>query len=147
MYIVTGTPGTGKTTFAKKYAKEHAITYIDGNVIIDENNLSEGIDPETKSLIVDEKKFAVACHKRIREAKKNKEILIIDSHLSHYINSKYVTTCFVTECDLKVLKKRLEKRKYSKQKITDNLEAETFKVCRIDAKEIGHTIEIIDTTE
>ena len=42
--IVTGTPGTGKTTFSKEIAKEKNLKYIDVSKIIKENNLSEGFD-------------------------------------------------------------------------------------------------------
>ena len=55
--------------------------------------------------------------------------------------------CVVCKCDLKVLKKRLEKRKYSKQKIKDNLDAEIFDVCFIDAKKIQKNVLVLDTSK
>lgn len=143
IYIVTGTPGTGKTTFAKKIALEKNLKYFDGNEIIKNNSLSEGFDEKNNCTIVDEKKFSEVCEKLIENEKKD---LIIDSHLSHYISSNLVDVCYVIECDIKELQKRLEKRGYSKQKIKDNIDSEIFKVCRSDAKEFGHNIEIIDTT-
>jgi len=147
IYIVTGTPGTGKTTFAKKFAKENNFKYIDGNVIIDENKLSEGLDKETNSLIIDEYEFSKACEGIIAEAIDKKSDIIIDSHLSHYISPDLVDKCFVTECDLGILKKRLEERDYSSKKISDNLEAEAFKVCRGESLENGHNVEVIMTSD
>lgn len=144
-YIVTGTPATGKTTFAKNYAKEHNIAYIDGKELIKTNNLSEGFDKNNNCDIIDENKFAKVCEDLIKLFKDRDESLIIDSHLSHYINSELIKTCFVTECDLKILNQRLKDRKYNKNKIKDNLEAETFKICQIEAQENGHTVEIIKT--
>ena len=35
--IISGTPGTGKTTFAKKIAKEKNLEYIDVKKIIEQN--------------------------------------------------------------------------------------------------------------
>jgi len=146
IYIVTGTPGTGKTTFAKKLAKEKDLIYYDGNKIIKDNNISIGFDQEKDCVIVDEKVFAKVCNKIILDAKKENKSIIIDSHLSHNINSKLVDICFVTECDISVLNKRLEKRKYLYEKIRENLDAEIFKICRIEAQEKNHNIEIINTT-
>lgn len=143
VFIVTGTPGTGKTTFAKEFAKKNSCEYIDGNDIIKKNNLRESYDPETFSFVVDEEKFALVCLDFIKKYKKD---LIIDSHLSHYIPAKYVTTCFVTVCDLLTLKKRLLARGYSDKKVRDNLDAEIFRVCEVDAREAGHIVEIIETS-
>ena len=145
IYIVTGTPGTGKTTFAKKLAEEEGFEYVDGNNVIDKNNLGEGVDEEN-SIIVDEEKFADACKKIIQNLESQGKNAVIDSHLSLYIDPEYVDKCYVTVCELKELKKRLKARKYSTKKIRDNLDAEIFKVCENDAKEKGHKIKIIDTS-
>src|SRR3989344_3005263 len=107
--IVTGCPGTGKTTIAKKIARQKKL-----------NNFL------------------------IKMIKKEKN-LVLDSHLSHYIQSKYVDKCIVTKCDLKELKKRLKKRKYSKEKIRTNLHCEIFDVCHIEALENKHNVKVIKT--
>ena len=78
--------------------------------------------------------------KSSKNQEKNQNI-IIDSHLSHYLNSDY---CFVVKTDLKTLKKRLQKRKYSEQKIKDNLEAEIFDICHEEAKELKRNVLIIN---
>src|SRR3989344_3248469 len=68
--IVTGTPGTGKTTFAKKLAKLRSWRYIDVNKVIQENNLSEGYDRSRKCKIIDEKKLAKVLEKMIEDSRK-----------------------------------------------------------------------------
>ena len=73
--------------------------------------------------------------------------MVIDSHLSHYLDKKYVDLCVVVKCDIKVLKKRLEKKKYSKAKIRENLDSEILDVCLVEALENGHKIKVIDTTK
>jgi adenylate kinase len=140
-YIVTGTPGTGKTTFAKKYAKEHTLKYLDGKKIIAEHKLIESFDEARDCDVVDEEEFAKVCEKLLDE----ESFAILDSHLSHYISPKVVDVCFVTECALPELKRRLDARDYSEEKIRENLDAEIFRVCKTDAEEIGHTITLIDT--
>mgnify|MGYP001424622844 CR=1 FL=1 len=139
--IVTGTPGTGKTTLSKKIAKEKKLKYIDVNKIIKENNLSEGFDKKRDCEIIDTKKLNKTLIKIIKKEKN----LIIDSHLSHFLPKKYVDLCIVTKCSLKTLEKRLKKRKYSKSKIRENLDAEIFDTCRIEAEEKGHKIKVFFT--
>ena len=139
--IVTGSVGTGKTTIAKKLAKEFKHKYIDVNKIILEKKLATGYDKKRKCKIVDTKKLNKAL---IGLINKNRD-LVIDSHLSHFLPSKYVDKCYVTKCELKELEKRLKKRKYYKDKIRENLDTEIFDVCLEEAKEKGHNIEIIWT--
>ena len=145
MYIVTGTPGTGKTTFAKNFAKEKHIKYLSGNDLIKEFDLIETIDEKRKVNVIDENKFATVCEKIIKELNQNKEEAIFDSHLSHFIDPKLIDVCFVTHCKIEELNKRLKNRNYSEDKIKENIESEIFKICEIEAKEFGHNIKIINT--
>ncbi len=141
--IVTGTPGTGKTTLAKKIAKEKDHTYLDINKVIDENNLSTGFDKKRKAKIIDTKELN---KELIKIIKKNKN-LVIDSHLSHYLPLKYVDLCVVTKCSLKTLERRLKKRGYSKSKIRENLDAEIFDTCMVEALGKGHKVKVVFTDE
>jgi adenylate kinase len=139
--IVTGSPGTGKTTYAKKLAKELKYKYFDVNKIISEKKLSSGYDKKRKCKIIDTAKLNKVLISMIKKDKN----LVIDSHLSHYLPKKYVDKCIVTKCDLKQLEKRLKKRKYSKEKIRENLDAEIFDVCLEEAKENKHNVEVVYT--
>jgi len=141
---VTGTPATGKTVVAKKIAKQIKANYIDINKIISKHKLIDGYDKKRKSKIIDIKKLNKVLIDLIKKSKNN---LVIDSHLSHYLNKKYVDLCIVTKCDLKVLQERLKKRGYSKDKIRENLDAEIFDICLNEAKEKGHNILVVDTTK
>ena len=139
--IVTGTPGTGKTTYAKKLAEEKSLVYVDVTLLIKENKLFEKYDKKMDCVVVDIKKLN---KELIKFIKKNDKV-VIDSHLSHYLPPRYVDLCIVTKCDLKTLEKRLKKRKYSKAKIRENLDAEIFDTCRIEALEAGHKVKVVWT--
>jgi len=69
--IVSGTPGTGKTTLAKKLAKKLGFDYIDANKIIRRYGLSEGYDRKRKTKVIDVKKLNRALINEIRFIKKN----------------------------------------------------------------------------
>jgi adenylate kinase len=141
--IVTGTPGTGKTTIAKLIAKKYKLKYVDTNKIIKLNKLILRYDKKLQTNIVDHKKLAKIL---VQMIKKNNN-LVIDGHLSHYIPNKYVDLCVVTKCDIKILKKRLEKRKYNFEKIRENLDCEIFDVILNEAIELRHNIYVIDTSD
>ncbi len=142
--IVSGCVGTGKTKVAKAISKEKDYKYVNINQLAKRYNLSEWYDKRRKSYIVDTDKLNKFL---IDIIKKSNKRLVIDGHLSHYLDKEYVKLCIITKCDLKVLKKRLEKRGYSKNKIRENLDAEIFDVCKTEALENGHKIKVVDTTK
>ena len=142
--IITGSVGTGKTTLAKKLAKNLNYRYIDVNKLIEKEEISSGYDRKRRCKIIDIRRLNNLLINLINNSKKN---LIIDSHLSHYLPKKYVDLCVVTKCDLKVLEKRLRKRGYTKDKIRENLDCEIFDICLNEAKELRHRVIVIDTTK
>lgn len=140
--IITGTPGTGKTTIAKEISKRFKIKRIDANKLVLKEKLFEGYDRSRKTKIVDVKKLNTFLEKLI---KSSDESLIIDSHMSHFLKASLVDLCIVCKCKLPVLKKRLEKRGYSSDKVRENLDAEIFDICLNEAKERKHRILLVDT--
>jgi len=142
--IVTGTPGTGKTTIAKQIAKEFSLEYVDVSKFIEKEGLKESYDSERKCMVVDTGKLSKVLIKLINKSEKK---LVIDSHLSHYLPKKHVKLCVVTKCGLKELKKRLKKRGYDEKKLRENLDSEIFDICLVEAKEAGHEIFVFQTDE
>ncbi len=142
--ICTGSPGTGKSTISKMIAKKLKASYVDVNKLIKKYNLSVGYDKERKSKIIDIGKLKKVLAKLVKESKKS---LVIDSHLSHYLDRKLVDLCIVVKCDIKVLKKRLAKRGYHKSKIRENLDAEIFDICLMEAMALGHKVKVVDTSK
>ena len=126
----------------KKLSKKLKAKYVDVNEIIKKNNISDGYDKKRKCKIIDVKKLNKILEKVIKESK---ESLVIDSHMSHFLNPKLVDYVVITKTSLKKLKNRLKKRKYSKSKIEENLEVEIMDVCFNEAKELGHKVKIVNT--
>ena len=163
---ITGTPGTGKTYLAKKLAKIAGMEYFDLNEYIKENRLYNGYDKKDKTYDVDVKKLEklnklfsryhsknpimnklvnknINIKKIISTTKKIKKSsgIIIDSHLSHYLDSDY---CIVVKSDIKNINKVIKARNYGKKKIKDNIESEIFDICLGEAKSLKRKILIVN---
>jgi adenylate kinase len=142
---VTGTPGCGKTTYAKKLSKEKKLPYVNVTGLLKKKKMHERYDRSLQTYVFDVKKVVKLCVDLIKVAQKKGEGLVLDGHLSHYVPSIYIDSVIVVKCDLKTLKKRLEQRKYSQKKIRENLDAEILDVCLIEAKELGHIVKVVRT--
>ena len=141
---VSGSVGCGKTTISKELAKKINYQYLSLNELIKEKKLEGKHLKKFDSYEVDIKKLNKVVEKIIKNSKKN---LVIDGHMSHYLDKKYVDLCVVCKCDLIELKRRLEERKYNKDKIRENLDSEIFDVCLVEAFENKHKVLVVQTDE
>jgi len=117
--VITGTPGTGKTTVLKAlrgrgydtkqisdlYESSSLGEFKDGEIVVDTDALSK-LDPSEE---------------------------VIEGHLSHHIDADL---CVVLRCKPEVLRKRLESRDYPEEKIRDNLESEALDVVLSEALDV-----------
>ncbi len=144
--VVTGTPGTGKTTVAKKIAKQKGYVYIDVKKLIKTFKLNEKYDKKRNSWIIDMKRLNELLISTIKAAKYvNVKGIVFDSHLAHYLPKRYVDQCIVTRTEPKRLYSRLKKRKYSKIKINENMEAEIMQIILEEARSLKHHIKVVWT--
>ncbi|MDD5054026.1 MAG: AAA family ATPase [Candidatus Nanoarchaeia archaeon] len=112
--LITGTPGSGKTSIAKELSKLLKLPYIDVKKIIKNN--PETIDKkELGELIINDKLKKVL-------SKNLPNSCVFETHLIEYCPKNGLI--IILRVNPLVLKKRLIKRGYSKQKIVDNLEVE-----------------------
>lgn len=143
--IVSGSVAAGKTTVARALAKKLRAQYVDvKKILVRHKEVVAGYDRKRKTKEVDVRKLNAVLIKLIKHAKKT---LVIDSHLSHYLPKKYVDLCVICKCGLPELQRRLRKRKYDAAKIRENLDAEIFDVCLVEALERGHKVEVVYTDQ
>lgn len=143
LIVISGSPGVGKSTLAKLLTKKLGFDRLDLHHYY--KRISTGYDRSKQSYDISYPKFEKLVKEKLQESEKG---LIIDSHISHLLPKRLVNVCIVLICsDLKRLEKRLQKRKYSKKKIRENLDAEIFQVCLMEAKERKHTVLVFDTAK
>ncbi|MCB9362495.1 adenylate kinase family protein [Candidatus Woesearchaeota archaeon] len=142
MYVicVTGTPGAGKTTLAKKLAKQFSFTHIDLTELIKRERLHDGYDKTAKCYDVDTARLGRFIKQHLTFLAKSASGVILDGHLSHYLSPKSVDLCIVVKASLPSIRSRLKKRGYADSKIQDNLFCEAVDLCYAEALESGHAV-------
>jgi adenylate kinase len=144
LLIITGTPGTGKSTLAKILAQKLNYERLDLHKHYKE--LATTYNKQKQCYDLNFKKVLKLVKEKLKTTKKNG--IILDSHIAHHLPKSVADLCIVLTCsNLKELQKRLKKRKYSKEKIRENLDAEIFQICLTQAQEKKHKIITFDTSK
>ncbi|MFH0868046.1 MAG: AAA family ATPase [Candidatus Woesearchaeota archaeon] len=112
--VVTGTPGTGKTTLSVKLAKKLDFCYIDVNKIVEKYALSEGYDRKRKTKVVDVKKLNRALIKEIGNYKK-----LIQSTINKY---PMIKQNLIINSNPKIQSNKNKKQKKPIEKMKNNKE-------------------------
>ncbi len=114
--VITGTPGVGKTTIGKLFAKKYGLKYININKVAFDNNLVN-------------KDGEITDMKKLEDLLKKEENCVIEGHLA--CEMKLDDKIVVLRCDPLILKERLKERNYNKEKLLKNLESECLDYCEI----------------
>ncbi|KAG8942539.1 factor activating pos9 [Tulasnella sp. 424] len=125
--VITGTPGTGKSTHAQLLIDTSPVPLQHLNVaeIVKEKKLYESYDDEWQTYIVlDELEPLAAAGGQV-----------IDWHTCDVFPERWVDLVVVLRCDHTLLWDRLEKRGYSLKKIQENNESEIMQTVLDDAKD------------
>jgi len=140
--VVTGTPGTGKTSATDALADESGhgpdLDVIHLNEAIRDEELFGDVDEERDSVIAD--------LDAIREWIGDRDDCVIESHLAHHLDADRVV---VLRCRPDVLRERLQGRDESEASIDENAESEALDVILAEAVE-RHGMDAvyeIDTTD
>jgi adenylate kinase len=144
LIILTGTPGTGKSTVASHLKSEQGISIIEISMIIQEQELFLGYDHRRETLILDES----AVNKYLKMQLDPLEEVWIVGHSVQFPVLQPAQWVVVLRCEPGVLRKRLERRGYSSEKINENVEAEIMQICLEEAQAFftKATLIEVDTT-
>jgi adenylate kinase len=131
LLLVTGVPGTGKTTISTLLAAELGAEHIELTRLVREGGLSRGWDQARATAIADMKALRNAIFNILDNTTSP---LIIDGHFSPDVAPRDETTLvIVLRCAPWVIREKLLARGYSIRKVRENVEAELLGTCLTDA--------------
>jgi adenylate kinase len=148
--VLTGTPGTGKTTATDRLPGTYEAVHL--NEVVEREGLWTDRDADRDSLIVDVDALSAWVDDHVATPKSREEndgtdaVVVLESHLAHLLDADRVV---VLRCRPDVLESRLRERGVSEAKAAENAESEALDVILSEA--VGdhgaeHVYEI-DTTD
>ncbi|MFO8019323.1 MAG: adenylate kinase family protein [Promethearchaeia archaeon] len=148
--IISGSPGTGKTTISKYISDILKNTHLLSlNDIVIKKKFTLSYDKDRDTHVADFEKLLPYVNKKIKNLEKRSfKYLIIEGHFADIIPSKFIDYIFILRCHPDILKERLNEREYSEKKIYENLQAEILGNCTnfLLEKELNKPIYELDTT-
>ncbi|MBD3205967.1 AAA family ATPase [Candidatus Bathyarchaeota archaeon] len=143
--IITGTPGTGKTTISKLLSEDLGLKHIELTRLASDYGLIIEKDLQRQTDVVDIWRLFDLIKKMV---KKEDTPVILDGHFAHeYITAEYYVLVLVLRRAPWSLYNTLKNRGYSKEKIWENIESEIMGICSKEARENYDNICEIDTTQ
>jgi len=121
--LITGTPGTGKTTTCEQVAEALGFRGINVGEWVATQNLHSGWDEKFEAHIIDEDKVCDALEDQLGEGG-----VVVDYHSCDFFPERWFDLVVVLQTDNSVLYDRLQKRNYSAEKINENMECEIMHV-------------------
>ncbi|KAF3453990.1 hypothetical protein FNV43_RR05490 [Rhamnella rubrinervis] len=128
--LVSGTPGTGKTTTSSALAEATQLRHINVGDLVKEKNLHDGWDDELDCYVINEDLVCDELEDLMEEGGN-----IVDYHGSEFFPERWFDLVVVLQTDNTVLYDRLSNRGYSQSKLSNNIECEIFGVLLEEAKE------------
>ncbi|KAJ2827437.1 factor activating pos9 [Coemansia furcata] len=135
--LITGTPGTGKTTAAGMVADAAGLELVTVGDLIKQRNLHDGYDEEFDTYWLNEDKVVDEMEEMMAGGG-----MCIDFHTCGFFPERWFDLVVVLRADTKNVYDRLERRGYKQNKIDENVECEIMQVVADDARE-SYKAEII----
>ncbi|TYZ62347.1 hypothetical protein PybrP1_002598 [[Pythium] brassicae (nom. inval.)] len=139
--LVTGTPGTGKTSMCQRIAERTPLQHVNVGDLVKERELHEGRDEEFDTLVLDEDKVCDEMEEMMSEGGR-----VVDFHTCDFFPERWFDLVLVLRVDNTTLFDRLQRRGYSEKKVSENVECEIMEVVLQEARE-SYAAEIVQELE
>ncbi|KAK8952527.1 hypothetical protein KSP39_PZI004839 [Platanthera zijinensis] len=121
--LVTGTPGTGKTTTCSLLADATQLRHVNVGDLVKTKNLHDGWDEEFECHIINEELVCDELEDMMEDGG-----VIVDYHGCDFFPERWFDRVVVLQTDNPILHDRLTSRGYMGPKLTNNIECEIFQV-------------------
>lgn len=128
--LITGTPGTGKTTTSELLASQLNFKCVNVGDVVKEKQLHYGFDSEFDAYIIDEDRIVDEL-----EDLMSKGGVLVDHHGCDFFPERWFDLVVVLRSNTTDLYDRLKKRQYSEKKLRENMECEIMRVVAEEARE------------
>ncbi|XP_011621091.1 adenylate kinase isoenzyme 6 homolog [Amborella trichopoda] len=128
--LVTGTPGTGKTTTCSLLCDATGFRHINVGELVKQKNLHDGWDAEFECHIINEDLVCDELEDMMEEGGN-----VVDHHGCDFFPERWFDRVVVLQTDNSILYDRLTSRGYMDQKLKNNIECEIFQTLLEEAHE------------
>jgi len=130
VFVITGTPGTGKTTISAIVAKRMTAEHISVTKLVRSYHLQSRFDYKRRSRVVNLVKTRATLRKLLHDRRR---VVLIDTHLPDAVPRGMVERVVVLRCDPRILKSRLKAKGWAVRKVQENVLAEMLDSCLVVA--------------
>jgi len=142
--MITGVPGTGKTTLAHALSKKPGFALLEINELAELLGLYSHTDGQDGAKVV---RLAALARELSEAIKSEKKSVILEGHLGCEMKLP-VQKVIVLRCDPRELRARLAARNYSAEKLSQNALSEALDYCTVQSEKHHGAQKVweIDTT-
>ena len=128
--LLSGTPGTGKSTLAKKLSEETVLCWINVGDFAKEKGFLGEWDEEYECHVLEEDPLLDEMEEMVAKGG-----CIVDHHVTDFFPERFFDIVFIMRTENDVLYDRLSGRGYTGKKFEDNLQCEIFQTVLEEARE------------
>ena len=131
--VITGTPGTGKSTVARLLAERLGAELVELGELAVREGFCSGLDEERGTLIVDTDLLAQRVSELLAAGPSGGLLVVVGHYAQHVVPREHLLMAFVLRRHPLELRRVLEARGYRGRKLHENLLAEALDVCLVEA--------------
>ncbi|XP_042144505.1 adenylate kinase isoenzyme 6 [Ixodes scapularis] len=130
--LITGTPGTGKSTLASVVARRSGLDWLNVGQVAKKNDLFDGYDKKYDCAVLDEDRVVDELDDKLSQPSGGN---LGDYHGCDFFPKRWFDVVFVLRTDNASLYDRLRARGYTGKKLEENVQCEIFQTILDEARE------------